>query len=393
MKRQFFSFFLVAASALSAAVVTSCGDDDENGQNKYIHVDNNTRDALNQTLYADETEGKSLTFTTTGEWTSKVTPTEASSWVSISPSSGSDAKTYTVSVSLLTNSTDAERKADITISCHGEEVTIKVTHRARTQDGENPSTAGTQGLAYTLINSDTEYSVSKGTVTSGAVVIHSIHQGKPVTEIAYNAFSQTEITSVTIPASVENIGSMAFISCQNLESIIFEDGSNLENIGEGAFAISAITSITIPASVKNIRVKAFDNCSNLATVTFANGSSLETIDDSAFCNSAITSITIPASVKRIGDDAFYRCSSLATVIFASESSLETIDRNAFGDCTAIMSIIIPTSVNSIGTDAFGRWTSAQTINIPGHANEDSATAAWGYSWLYSYGDAIIVYGQ
>jgi len=57
----------------------------------------------------------------------------------------------------------------------------------------------TPGLAYTLINSDTEYEVSKGTVTDGAVVIPATYEGKPVTSIGNSAFNgYTSLTSVTI---------------------------------------------------------------------------------------------------------------------------------------------------------------------------------------------------
>jgi len=88
----------------------------------------------------------------------------------------------------------------------------------------------------------------------------------------------------------------------------------------------------------------------------------------AFSNhSNLTSITIPASVTSIGDNAFYGC------------------RN-------ITSITIPAGVTSIGGDAFGEWTSSQTINIQGHANQESADAAWGNGWRMYFDSFDLFYG-
>ena len=68
---------------------------------------------------------------------------------------------------------------------------------------------GTVGLAYTLINNGTAYSVLKGTVSTGAVVIPATYNGLPVTTIGFEAFRDCSgITSVTIPNSVTSIGLM-----------------------------------------------------------------------------------------------------------------------------------------------------------------------------------------
>ena len=252
---------------------------------------------------------------------------------------------------------------------------------------------GTEGLVYLPYGSD-GYSVDGGGfVTSGAVVIPPSYRGLPVVHIAQSAFLNTDITSVTIPASVKRIGNGAFSSCFSLETVTFESGSSLETIGEYAFALSsALTSITIPASVKDIRLHAFQDCSNLATVTFESGISLETISEGVFFNVALTSIIIPASVKNIGPMAFAGCSNLATVTFANGGSLEIIAHSAFIETTAVTNIAVPASVKSIHIFAFGGWTDAQTITILGHANEESAIEAWGWDWQRGC-NAIIVYGQ
>ena len=104
--------------------------------------------------------------------------------------------------------------------------------------------AGTPGLAYTAIGT-TAYSVSKGTVMSGEVVIPATHAGLPVTTIADAAFYDVlAITGVTIPASITSIGYQAFTR-------------------------TSLASVTIPASVTSIGYGAFVGCSSLVSVTFA----------------------------------------------------------------------------------------------------------------------------
>ena len=87
--------------------------------------------------------------------------------------------------------------------------------------------------------------------------------------------SQTKITSVTIPATVETIGKWAFctvdINTFNLSKIAevtFAKGSKLKSIGQGAFRQTSIEELTVPASVAAIGDKAFARCSNLQKVMF-----------------------------------------------------------------------------------------------------------------------------
>jgi len=42
---------------------------------------------------------------------------------------------------------------------------------------------------------------------------------------------------------------------------------------------------------------------------------------------------------------------------------------------------------------FYSWTSSQTINIQGHASQESADAAWGAGWRNGCGANIIYQGQ
>ena len=124
-----------------------------------------------------------------------------------------------------------------------------------------------------------------------------------------------------------------------IASVIFEDESQLENIGNYAFCgCNKLRTINIPAGVESIGTQAFKDCSRLTTITFEEGSNLKDIKDKAFMNCNMSTITIPASVTKIGDDAFYMCGNLTKVTFEDGSGLETIENSAFRDCRKLATI-------------------------------------------------------
>ncbi len=172
--------------------------------------------------------------------------------------------------------------------------------------------------------------------------------------IASSAFEYSDITSITIPASVAAIGEKTFYSARSLTTVTFAKNCQVEKIGDYAFyGCYALTSIVIPSSVKTIGKCAFAYCSAMTAVTFAENCQVEKIDSMAFCGCyALASIVIPSSVKTIGDNAFENCSKLATVTFAENCQIEKIPDSAFRGCCALKAIVIPSSVQTIGKNAF-----------------------------------------
>jgi hypothetical protein len=91
-------------------------------------------------------------------------------------------------------------------------------------------------------------------------------------EIGEKAFAEcTKLSTFTVPSSTEIIGGHCFEKCSGLVEIAFEDFSELKRIGEYAFAKSGLTSITVPASIEEINGSASVACP-LETIALAPGS-------------------------------------------------------------------------------------------------------------------------
>ena len=140
-----------------------------------------------------------------------------------------------------------------------------------------------------------------------------------MTSIGEDAFSDTGLTSITIPASVTSIGEDVFLNCDNLASITVEDGNTVYDSRNGCNAIiETLTNMliigcknsTIPASVTSIGAWAFYT-TDLTSIEIP--ASVTSIGAWAFGVTGLTSIEIPASVTSIGENVFLNCDNLASI--------------------------------------------------------------------------------
>ena len=83
--------------------------------------------------------------------------------------------------------------------------------------------------------------------------IPSAFESKTISEIGPSAFSNTKIKSVFIPKTIKILGQSAFFNCKSLKKVIFEKGSELEQIGINAFRYCrALIRINFPPSLTTI---------------------------------------------------------------------------------------------------------------------------------------------
>ena len=259
-------------------------------------------------------------------------------------------------------------------------------------------TGATFTITVTAPSRDFTFDATTGTIkkyngNDAVVNIPSEINGTPVTTIGNAAFRDSSVSSVTIPASVTEIGANAFAGCTNLTSVTYGgDWSNL-TIQSGNPAVQdaaneqlfdfAFTPDNTAVIVNNYKCKG--TAADVTIPSRYKGKPVTMIDHAAFHNSAVTSVTIPDSVTSIHDSAFAYCSSLTNISipnsvtaigsFAFEgctklesitlpSSLLTISEFLFYDCSQLTTIHIPDSVSSIRQYAFYNCGKLETIRIP-----------------------------
>lgn len=230
-----------------------------------------------------------------------------------------------------------------------------------------------------------------------------------VTAIADSAFSYNEnITSVSIPLTVETIGEKAFYNCSALTSVTLYEGlktigryafygcskltsidlpDSLNKLDRYAFAYSGITSLTLPGSLTEMSL-ACKNMKDLTSVTFKEGSTtvgsdmfegcnklssvtladtIETIQGQAFdgCNNiSFDKIILPSNLKSIGGLAFRNCTALTSVDFSKTNAFASIGNSAFIGCSKLSDISLPDTLTTIGDYAFSECTALDSVKIP-----------------------------
>lgn len=203
-----------------------------------------------------------------------------------------------------------------------------------------------------------------------------------VTLIQGYAFQKCSLPELTIPASVDSIGTGAFDGMYTLKKLTIADGdkvikfansqdygahgmfsydhqSKLEEVyvgrnwtvkGNGLFASNAsLKKLTTGNFVSSIPANSFYGCANLQTATFNQG--LTRVGEKAFMYcSTLSDITLPESVTTIENSAFFSCVKAKTVTLPQ--TLKQIDASAFGSVNAVTELTIPANVDTIGTGAF-----------------------------------------
>lgn len=173
-------------------------------------------------------------------------------------------------------------------------------------------------------------------------------------------YNCTNLSSVTFPESVTHIGDWVFEGCSSLKTVILP--KEVDYFGKGIFfGCESLTEVTLPEGINKIGESTFYNCCGLTSITIPSG--VTSIENSAFAEcGGLTSIVLPEGLEEIGESAFYYCGRLTSIDIPS--SVTSIGAYAFDDCTSLESINIPKGVNTIEDYTFFYCTNLASVTIP-----------------------------
>ena len=153
--------------------------------------------------------------------------------------------------------------------------------------------------------------------------------------------------SSSIPEGIEVIADSAFSQRRNLSHISIPD--SVVYIGEFAFlgCYSLENEIKLQG-IHQVTRSCFDGCSSLKKVSI--GSGIEFVESGAFAScSMLSDVVITEGTKYIGTYAFDNCNNLASITLPK--SIERIESSAFDRCNRIERVFIPKG----STDYFMRF--------------------------------------
>ena len=246
-------------------------------------------------------------------------------------------------------------------------------------------TAEIDNIKYYLYNGEAtvmkQTETLSGDITIPETVTYNNIEYK-VVRIAESAFTQQNVTNITLPNSVIELGegcfsgctrlktvtlpkkitklpNACFVGCYNLESLTLPEG--ITELGDGCFNICEnIVSITLPKSVTKLGEACFAVCSSLESITLPEG--VTEIKDNCFSScSSLKSITLPEGVTEIKDGCFSGCSSLESITLPEGIKL---GNRCFLDCSSLKSITLPKGVTELRDACFSGCSNLESITLP-----------------------------
>lgn len=205
------------------------------------------------------------------------------------------------------------------------------------------------------LNASDEATISAYEGSGGAVEVPGALDGFPVTGFGeflpvFN-YGNSNVTSVSLPASVTNVATLAFYDSLALTNIgVNPSNADYASIGGVLFDKPATTLLAYPAG-------------RAGPYVIPDGVTL--IAESAFAkNTGLDSVTIPDGVTSIAENAFDGCTGLTAINLPD--SVSSLGNYSFANCTSLTTVTVGTGLVSIGgpnSDPFSGCSALTAINV------------------------------
>lgn len=222
-------------------------------------------------------------------------------------------------------------------------------------EGNTSFVADNDGVLYQITDSGTltlmEYPSRRTSVD--AYEVPSMVNGMDVTKLGNNSFSgMSNIQHITVPASIQSMGTFVFQNNTGLESVAFEEGmsfgSNSDGFSNTFNGCSSLVSVAFPESVEGTPASGYT-----MSGTFYNCYALQEVE-------------IPSYVGNVNSGTFYQCYTLRTLTFDAESANVNINVSSnIGNIT--FDLVVGKNV-----DVLRDWTQNPTNDFSFSALEEHA---------------------
>ena len=206
--------------------------------------------------------------------------------------------------------------------------------------GTQEATSG--DFVYYSINGDTEYAVAlkeSAKSSSSQITIPAEYNDKPVTGIWRYGFADSNATSILIPSGITVIDFEAFMN-------------------------SKIRSVTIPATIDEIGEAAFYACKDLTKASIQNTTTTSEASSACSCSEVEDEgeeERIPCSLTTIPSFCFFNCHALKELVLPQ--SIEEIEYEAFNNCRSLYSTLAFMNIKTIRSRAFQGCASLKSVYI------------------------------
>ncbi len=228
---------------------------------------------------------------------------------------------------------------------------------------------------YPVAKAGTSYAIPDGVKGVG-----TINVGGTTTSTVAAFTKNANLQSITVPASVQSIGSFAFANSAKLQYVKFEptkEGEAAKDLTFGDYVFytckllegsEAGKPFVIPArtAVGGIGPRLFEDCAKLTKVEFESGTRIEEIPARTFRNTALTEFTIPKSVTVIGEYAFNGVKNLNDLKLEAGGAITSIASNAFSGVGAISPDVVSDIIKNatVGSFTFSSAKISGVLTIP-----------------------------
>ena len=239
----------------------------------------------------------------------------------------------------------------------------------------------------------------------GCSELTSISLPPTLEEIQEGGFADcSQLTQITLPESLKKIGGFAFQSCDNIKEITIP--ASVQEIGQDAFTLSGVEKLVIkdlaawcsvkkPGGFISSNTKVFLNEEEIKDLVIPDG--VKIIEPNTFNGfKSIETVTVPADVDSIGDNAFLGCTNITKVTahdvaswcgihFGNTMILQTgtairlsnpvsISQNLYIGNERLTELVIPEGVEEIGYSAFYRCLGITEVSLPSTLKKVGANA-------------------